>query len=260
MDGLNHVRFKFMEKELKEELGRQKGPLNLIEIGPARGEFAEKVAKFGNNKLFTVDPEFVPDKLFWRHKKEKAEDMSFRDNFGHVIYLSNVLEYTDMNKTAAQIGRVLKPGGKLIMVLMHKKDVRHKITMESLPEQEEFLRKYHKSMETNPKEAGKFLADPNHHEFLREIINPYAKIAAGMKLPSQKVRVLDSMIKLIELRLKNAKTVKYNSFGSEEEIRSFLIRHGFETKKIEVLEERGMSGGKLLTNKYGYGVVAIKKS
>ncbi|MBI5224975.1 methyltransferase domain-containing protein [Candidatus Micrarchaeota archaeon] len=259
MEQLNHVRFKFLEKELKEEIGKHSEPLNLIEIGSGRGEFLRKVSKLGKNRLFTVDPFIEPDMQLSEHRKEKAEEMSFRDNFGHIIYLTNVLEYTDMNKTAAQMMRVLKPGGKLIMILPHHKDIGRAHTINAIQDYEDFLGRY-KSRDMSPKDVENLPQKEHYHPFLRIIMDPYLDIASEEKSPQIRAETMERMIATIKMRLDYAKKLRQNTFQSADEIKSFLRRHGFETKKIEVLKEMDNSGGELAKNKYGYGVVAIKKS
>jgi SAM-dependent methyltransferase len=89
----------------------------VIDIGCGEGAQLTKLAQEGN---FAAGVELNPSRVFpaarSRVVQARAEDLPFRDGCADGVLIKVVLPYTDDRLAISEIARVLKPGGRCILV------------------------------------------------------------------------------------------------------------------------------------------------
>ena len=98
---------------------------NLLELGPARGDFLKEFSKKGF-KIFAVDisdyvKEYCPNVEFKQADLDK-NNIPYDDNFFDIVYTKSFVEHFHFpEKIFKEIFRVLKPGGRIITLTPHWK-------------------------------------------------------------------------------------------------------------------------------------------
>lgn len=101
-------------------VGKIKKGDKVLEIGCGTGLFTEKVYNKTHADIVATDlsPELLeqgkkklPDVTF---QLEDAMNLSFADNTFDVVFGSSILHHLDFEKSAKEIYRVLKPGGRMV--------------------------------------------------------------------------------------------------------------------------------------------------
>ncbi len=263
MSDLSHPRFKFMEKEVLNEAQMHARKLNAVEIGSGDGQFGNSLYRKINGKirLFSIDPHTKPDVFAGRYRRESAEKIGLGDRSADVVFGSWFFEYLkDRAKATSEIRRILRPGGKLVLVLHH-------------PSAYDF--RFHKKGTKSYEEYGKELERAfklRDEKRLREITNQETYHPGHTKenkanrdlielLPqSIKWRGWEILVAKVLEDVERKKLASKNTFENETQIKQWLNRNGFEVEKISELKYI-RTGDHLAFNDYGgFGIVARKKS
>lgn len=106
--------------------GLERGRIcNVADIGSGCGVIAEQVVKYIESiNMYTLDAAELPcwfynEKKPYFHIRAMVEEVPFRDESIDVAILSFILAYTDKDKVVQELKRILRPGGRAILVLHH---------------------------------------------------------------------------------------------------------------------------------------------
>jgi len=105
----------------------------ILEVGCGMGSHAARFAQYAK-KFYAIDltPKgtkltklrFQIFKLFGEIIQADAENLPFKDNYFDFVYSNGVIHHTpNTSKAIEEIYRVLKPGGKIIVMIYHKNSI-----------------------------------------------------------------------------------------------------------------------------------------
>lgn len=225
-------------------------PTRILDIGAGRGRITAGL----DNPLIQVVSLEPTTLRADRHKARQAnvraiaEEMPFKAGSFDKVIVSYALEYADRNRAVAEIKRVLKPGGKAVL-LLHKKGSIYQRSIEMNVRSNagviEILTKlksgrYRKFAEilrdatkTGVSENPEF---PKIREFLREYFEGLRGNNRAM-LPNiedaiRKMRILAKPFQEMVLKGKQL-------FANESEIRGYFGNSGLNVEEVKVIERPG---------------------
>lgn len=121
LQAYNPVRFGYMRRVLRAELGGPPDGLRALDVGCGGGLLAEEFARIGLD-VTGVDPSAASlaaarahatrEGLPIRYERATGEALPFADGIFDVVYCCDVLEHVeDLSAVVTESARVLKPGG-----------------------------------------------------------------------------------------------------------------------------------------------------
>lgn len=126
-EAINRYQYKI---NLFQKIANSTQGKDLLEVGCGLGLEMAKLAELGFNVTgIDISPRAIELCNLYLNKKnlnglaeiQNAEKMNFRDEYFDIVYSSGVLQHTpNIHRSISEIYRVLKPGGKVFIILYHK--------------------------------------------------------------------------------------------------------------------------------------------
>ncbi|AJF59722.1 MAG: class I SAM-dependent methyltransferase [Candidatus Diapherotrites archaeon] len=236
----------------------------IIDIGAGAGKITSGLTD-RRVRVLSVEPTHVPfEEHSVQHSRIRASGLAlpFANASADKILVSYVLSYIDKKKATQEIRRVLKKGGKAVILLHKPKSLHMKgiaATSTYYDKMAELVRNIEREKFVRPPEIVGFanrwnLGGQNPH--MKRILTNFIKSFQDIQARGPRRQSALQELGAIRNKLERSRAIirklaaEKNLFKSEENIRSFFNRHGLKPIKIETTQDK--------QGEYGYAVLLEK--